>query len=257
MARVVRCGLIQASCEWSPEKLSLAQIKQKMMAKHEQLIASAAKKKVQILGLQELFYGPYFCAEQQTRWYELTERVPNGPTIARMQKLAKQHQMVLVVPVYRSRMTGLYYNAAAVIDADGRYLGNTAGLPIRIATAWEKFYFTPGNSGYPFQTRHARVGVSSATTAISQKAHDALVERRGDCLQSVRDRRRTFRYLWELGSPLTPSPTNICRRYQSVGTESRGKSANSTARLFLQSRGKIVARPAATKTNCWSRTGSG
>ena len=67
MARVVRCGLIQASCEWSPEKFSLAQIKQKMMAKHEQLIANAAKKKVQILGLQELFYGPYFCAEQQTR----------------------------------------------------------------------------------------------------------------------------------------------------------------------------------------------
>ena len=98
MARVVRCGLIQASCEWSPEKFSLPQIKQKMMDKHERLIAAAAKKKVQVLGLQELFYGPYFCAEQQTRWYELTERVPNGPTIARMQKLAKQHQMVLVVP---------------------------------------------------------------------------------------------------------------------------------------------------------------
>src|SRR5580692_6089129 len=87
--RIVRCGLIQASCEWSPEKYSLAQIKQKMMSKHEDLIASAAKKKVQVLGLQELFYGPYFCAEQQTRWYELTEPVPNGPTITLMQKIAK------------------------------------------------------------------------------------------------------------------------------------------------------------------------
>lgn len=77
MPRVVRCGLIQTHCEWSPEKFSLAQIKQKMIAKHEQLIAEAARKKVQILGLQELFYGPYFCAEQQTRWYELTERVPS------------------------------------------------------------------------------------------------------------------------------------------------------------------------------------
>ena len=99
MARNVRCGLIQARCEWSPEKVSLADIKEKMIAKHERLIAEAAKKKVQILGLQELFYGPYFCAEQQTRWYELTERVPNGPTISRMQKLAKKHQMVMVVSI--------------------------------------------------------------------------------------------------------------------------------------------------------------
>ena len=76
MARIVRCGLIQAHCEWSPEKFSLEQIKEKMIRKHEALIAAAAKRKVQILGLQELFYGPYFCAEQQTKWYGLTEPVP-------------------------------------------------------------------------------------------------------------------------------------------------------------------------------------
>src|SRR3989440_9727797 len=116
MPRVVRCGLIQARCEWSSEKYSLPDIKKKMIAKHERLIASAAKKKIQILGLQELFYGPYFCAEQETRWYGLTERVPNGPTITLMQKLAKKYQMVLIVPVYEVEMTGVYYNTAAVID---------------------------------------------------------------------------------------------------------------------------------------------
>src|SRR6266704_6252481 len=116
MPRIVRCGVIQTHCEWSPEKHSLADIKEKMIAKHERLIADAAKKKVQILGLQELFYGPYFCAEQQTRWYELTERVPDGPTISLMQKLAKKYQMVLVVPVYEVEMTGVYFNTAAVID---------------------------------------------------------------------------------------------------------------------------------------------
>ena len=83
MPRIVRCGIIQSTCEWSPEKYSLPQIKEKMVQKHERMIAMAAKKKVQILGLQELFYGPYFCAEQKIRWYELTERVPNGPTISR------------------------------------------------------------------------------------------------------------------------------------------------------------------------------
>src|SRR2546425_1644519 len=94
MPRMVRCGLIQAQCEWSPEKYSLADIKKKMIAKHERLIADAAKQKVQILGLQELFYGPYFCAEQQTRWYELTEKVPAGPTVSLMQKLAKKFQKI-------------------------------------------------------------------------------------------------------------------------------------------------------------------
>src|SRR5271163_3331626 len=121
MPRIVRAGLIQAHCEWSPEKFSLAQIKQKMMEKHEKLIAAAAKKKVQVLGLQELFYGPYFCAEQQTKWYELTESVPNGPALKRMQKLAKKHKMVLVVPIYEVEMAGVFYNTAAVFNSDGTY----------------------------------------------------------------------------------------------------------------------------------------
>src|SRR6185437_6500075 len=99
-----------------------------------------------ILGLQELFYGPYFCAEQQTRWYEMTERVPDGPTVARMQKLAKRHHMVIVVPVYEVEMTGVYFNTAAVIDADGRYLGKYRKhhIPHCHPGFWEKFYFTPG-----------------------------------------------------------------------------------------------------------------
>lgn len=99
MARSVRCGLIQARCEWSPEKVALSEIRNKMVAKHEKLIAAAAKRNVQILCLQELFYGPYFCAEQHARWYELTEPVPSGPTLGRMQKLAARHKMVMVVPV--------------------------------------------------------------------------------------------------------------------------------------------------------------
>ncbi|MCL5288112.1 MAG: acyltransferase [Acidobacteria bacterium] len=162
MPRVVRCGLIQAHCEWSPEKFALKQIKQKMIAKHEKLIAAAAKNKVQILGLQELFYGPYFCAEQQTRWYDLTERVPGGPTVTLMQKLARKYRMAMVVPVYELEMAGVFYNTAAVIDADGKYLGKYRKhhIPHVHPGFWEKFYFTPGNTGYPvFETKFARVGV--------------------------------------------------------------------------------------------------
>ncbi len=162
MARIVRCGLTQAACEWSPEKYSLEEIKKRMIAKHERLIEAAGKRKVQVLGLQELFYGPYFCAEQQTRWYDLTEPVPSGPTVARMQKLAKKYHMVMIVPVYEIQMPGVFFNTAAVIDADGSYLGKYRKhhIPHCHPGFWEKFYFTPGNGGYPvFQTRYGRIGV--------------------------------------------------------------------------------------------------
>lgn len=162
MPRIVRCGAIQARCEWSPERYTIGEIKKKMIAKHERMIAEAARKKVQILCLQELFYGPYFCAEQHIRWYELTEPVPGGPTIARMQQLARKHRLVLVVPVYEVEMTGVFYNTAAVIDADGTYLGRYRKhhIPHCHPGFWEKFYFTPGNTGYGvFATRYARVGV--------------------------------------------------------------------------------------------------
>jgi beta-ureidopropionase len=158
----VRCGLIQAGCEFSPEEMPLAAIRKKMVTKHLRLVEQAAREHVQILCLQELFYGPYFCAEQKTRWYELTERVPDGPTTQQFLKLAKKHRMAIVVPVYEEEMTGLYYNTAVVIDADGQYLGKYRKhhIPHCYPGFWEKFYFTPGNLGYPvFETRYAKIGV--------------------------------------------------------------------------------------------------
>src|SRR3989440_10342070 len=118
MPRIVRGGLIQASNSLSPSQ-PLEKIKKAMIDKHLKLIEQAAKQKVRVLCLQELFYGPYFCAEQDTRWYELTERVPDGPTTKLMQKIAAKHGMVIVVPVYEEQMPGLYFNTAAVVDANG------------------------------------------------------------------------------------------------------------------------------------------
>jgi beta-ureidopropionase len=161
MPRMVRCGLIQASNPLAADR-SNADIKKAMIEKHLKMIEQAAKKKVQVLCLQELFYGPYFCAEQNARWYELTERVPDGPTTKLMQKIAAKHKMVIVVPVYEEQMTGFYFNTAAVIDADGKYLGKYRKhhIPHCHPGFWEKFYFTPGDLGYPvFQTKYARVGV--------------------------------------------------------------------------------------------------
>jgi beta-ureidopropionase len=161
MSRIVRGGLIQASNSLKPDQ-PLPKIKKAMIGKHLKLIGEAAKRKVQVLCLQELFYGPYFCAEQNTRWYELTEAVPDGPTTSLMRKVAARYNMAIVVPVYEQEMTGLYYNTAAVIDADGKYLGKYRKhhIPQVAPGFWEKFYFTPGDTGYlTFKTKYARIGI--------------------------------------------------------------------------------------------------
>ena len=161
MPRIVRCALIQARNVLGPEH-GLEKVKKAMIDKHIKLIATAAEKRAKILCLQEIFYGPYFCAEQETRWYHFTERVPDGPTVKLMQKLAKKHKMVLIVPIYEVEQPGVYYNTAAVIDADGKYLGKYRKnhIPHTKPGFWEKFYFKPGNLGYPvFETAFAKIGV--------------------------------------------------------------------------------------------------
>ena len=161
MPRIVRGGLIQATlCE--PATSPLEKIKAAMIDKHVALIAQAKAKGVEVLCLQELFYGPYFCAEQDTKWYELAEPIPDGPTTKLMQELAKKHELVMIVPLYEEDLTGVYYNAAAVIDSDGSYLGKFRKIHIPHCAPgfWEKFYFKPGNLGYPvFNTRAGRIGV--------------------------------------------------------------------------------------------------
>ncbi len=158
---MVRAGLIQARVgDDAPQ--DLLRLKQYMIDRHVALIEEAARKGVQALCLQELFYGPYFCAEQDARWYSLVEPIPDGPTVRLMQDLAKRHQMVMVVPIYEEEMTGVYYNAAAVLDSDGSYLGKyrKTHIPHLAPGFWEKFYFRPGNLGYPvFSTRVGNVGV--------------------------------------------------------------------------------------------------
>lgn len=161
MARVVRGGLIQAVLS-EPATSSVDKIKKSMIDKHVDLIAQAADKGVQVLCLQELFYGPYFPAEQDARWYDMVEPMPDGPTTRLMCELAHKHGMVMVVPIYEEDLPGVYYNTAAVIDADGTYLGKyrKTHLPHCNPGFWEKFYFRPGNLGYPvFDTCFGKVAV--------------------------------------------------------------------------------------------------
>jgi len=152
MPNIVRAALVQA--EWTGDQES-------MINKSMDLARQAAKDGAQVLCFQELFYGPYFCQVQENEHFSYAEPIPDGPTTKAMQELAKETHMVLVVPMFEMEQEGFYYNTAAVIDADGTYLGKYRKTHIpHVKGFWEKFYFRPGNMGYPvFDTAVGRIGV--------------------------------------------------------------------------------------------------
>ena len=152
MANIVRAALVQA--EWTGDKES-------MLSKHVDMARKAAGDGAQVLCFQELFYAPYFCQVQENAHFDYAEPIPDGPTTRLMQDLAKETGMVIVVPAFEMEQEGFYYNTAAVIDADGTYLGKYRKTHIpHVSGFWEKFYFRPGNIGYPiFDTAVGRIGV--------------------------------------------------------------------------------------------------
>ena len=162
MPRVVRCGLVQTHFDLDAKSADAARIKKHATDATMKFVDEAGKQGVKALCLQELYAGPYFCAEQNSKWYDLTEPIPDGPTTKLFQDVARKYGMVIVVPIYEAENTGTYYNSAAVIDADGKYLGKYRKNHIPQASPgfWEKFYFRPGNLGYPvFNTAIGKVGV--------------------------------------------------------------------------------------------------
>jgi N-carbamoylputrescine amidase len=161
MPRIVRCSLVQAT-SIPHEGKPLADIKQAMIDKHVPMIRQAAAAGSQIVCLQEIFYGPYFCAEQTIRWYDSTEPIPDGPTTKLMRDLARELKIAIVLPIYEVDGEGIYYNTAAIIDNKGNYLGKyrKTHIPHVAPGFWEKFYFRPGNLGFPvFDLGFCKIGV--------------------------------------------------------------------------------------------------
>ena len=160
MTRTLNAGLIQCQNPINDETRPVGEIQAAAFEKHLPWIEEAGKAGVQVLCLQELFNAPYFCPSQDARWYDAAESIP-GPTIEALQPTAKKYGMVMIVPVYERAQAGVYYNTAAVLDADGTLLGKYRKnhLP-HTAGFWEKYFFKPGNLGYPvFKTAHATIGV--------------------------------------------------------------------------------------------------
>ena len=156
----LRAGLIQMSLK-GDASMPPAEIRDRMLEAHIPLIEEAGRQGVQVLCFQEVFTQPYFCPSQDTKWYAAAEPVPGGHTTRMMQGHAKKHGMVIVAPIYEEEMTGVYYNTAAVIDADGSYLGKYRKSHIpHVSGFWEKFFFKPGASNWPvFDTACCKLGV--------------------------------------------------------------------------------------------------
>ena len=160
MSRILKSALLQVSLPETVPTASMREIMEAMIAKHIPLIREAGRLRVQVLCLQEMFNTPYFCPSQDASWYKTAEPVP-GPTTERLAELAREFEMVLIVPIYEKEAPGVLYNTAAVLDADGTYLGKyrKAHIP-HTSGFWEKFFFRPGNLGYPvFNTAYAKLGV--------------------------------------------------------------------------------------------------
>ncbi len=248
MPRTVRGALIQATlCE--PATSPVEKIKKAMVDKHVAMLAKAADQGAQVACLQELFYGPYFCAEQQPKWYDLVERIPEGPTTRLMCELAKKHRMVLVIPIYEEDMSGVYYNTASVIDADGTYLGKFRKMHIPQVNPgfWEKFYFRPGNLGYPvFDTAVGKVGVYICYDRHFPEGWRALGLAGAQIVYNPSATSRGLSaYLWKLEQPAAAVANEyFIAAINRVGVEEYGDNDFYGTSYFVDPRGQFVGETA-------------
>lgn len=239
MANIVRAAIIQT--EWTGDKES-------MIDRNAELAKQAAADGAKVLCFQELFYGPYFCQVQENEHFDYAEPIPDGPTTKRMQELAKETGMVLIVPIFEAEQEGFYYNTAAVIDADGSYLGKYRKTHIpHVKGFWEKFYFRPGNTGYPiFDTAVGRIGVYICYDRHFPEGWRALgLAGAKIVFNPSATSRGLSMYLWNLEQPAAAVANEyFIGAINRVGKEPYGDNDFYGSSYFVDPRGQTVGEPA-------------
>jgi N-carbamoylputrescine amidase len=236
--RNVRAALIQAQANMS---------KQDAVDKHIKMIADAAGQGAQVVGLQEIFHGPYFCAEQDPKWYDTAEP-EDGPTVSRMREVAREHGIVLIVPWYEEEQPGVYYNTACVIERDGTIVGKyrKTHIPHVGPCFWEKFYFKPGNLGYPvFDTSVGRIGlIICYDRHFPEVAREIGIKGAEIVFNPSATVESLSRYLWELEQPAHAVANGFWMAASNrVGVEAPLNPAKFYgSSYFCSPRGKIIAQ---------------
>ncbi|MGD0944102.1 MAG: nitrilase-related carbon-nitrogen hydrolase [Acidimicrobiales bacterium] len=239
MADLVRAALIQA--RWAGDKETMTK---NAIRSVEQAAAAGAK----VVCLQELFNGPYFCQVQDGDWYDFAEPVPDGPTVRQFMDVAREHGIVLVVPLYEVEQPGVFYNTAAVIDANGRYLGKHRKNHIpQVSGFWEKFYFRPGNLGYQvFDTAVGRIGVYICYERHFPEGWRALgLAGAKIVFNPSATSRGLSEYLWRLEQPAAAVANEyFVGTINRVGTEPLGTNEFYGQSYFVDPRGQFVGEVA-------------
>ena len=218
------------------------------------LTREAAGRGARIVCLPELFSTMYFCVERRQEYFDWAEPIP-GPTVERMGQLARETGIVLICPIFE-RAGGTYYNAAAVLGPDGRIIGKyrKASIPFMDPTRSreprgdEKFYFTPGDLGFPtFETPFARIGILICYDRHFPEAARALGLGGAEIVFVPTNTTRMTRYLWDLELRAHA----IANVYYVCGVNKVGRDVGGSARdhhgdsLVCNPRGEIVAQAVA------------
>ncbi|GAB3694355.1 nitrilase-related carbon-nitrogen hydrolase [Nocardiopsis oceani] len=235
MPHTVRAALVQS--EWTGDSES-------MMAAHEKYARDAAAQGAKVIGFQEVFNAPYFCQVQEAEHYRWAEAVPDGPTITRFKALAKELNTVMVLPVFEIEKPGFYYNTAAVVDADGSYLGKYRKHHIpQVKGFWEKYYFRPGNLGWPvFDTAVGKVGVYICYDRHFPEGWRALGLAGAQIVYNPSATHRGLSaYLWKLEQPASAvANAYYIAAINRVGQEEYGDNDFYGTSYFVDPRGQFV-----------------
>jgi N-carbamoylputrescine amidase len=235
MSNVVRAAIVQT--EWTGDVDS-------MIKKNADYARQAANDGAQVMCFQELFYGPYFCQVQEDEHFDIAEPIPDGPTTKLMMDLAKETGMVLVVPIFEREDDGFFYNTAAVIDADGSYLGKYRKTHIpQVKGFYEKYYFRPGNMGYPiFDTAVGRIGVYICYDRHFPEGWRALgLNGAKIVFNPSATSRGLSMYLWNLEQPASAVANEyFIGAINRVGKESLGDNDFYGSSYFVDPRGQLV-----------------
>ncbi|MEE8331781.1 MAG: nitrilase-related carbon-nitrogen hydrolase [Acidimicrobiia bacterium] len=239
MANIVRAALVQT--EWTGEKES-------MLKKNMDYAREASEQGAKIMCFQELFDAPYFCQVQENEHFDTAEGIPDGPTTEAMQKLAAETGMVLIVPMFEKEDDGFFYNTASVIESDGTYLGKYRKTHIpHVKGFWEKYYFRPGNMGYPiFDTSVGRIGVYICYDRHFPEGWRALgLAGAKIVFNPSATSRGLSMYLWNLEQPASAVANEyFIGAINRVGKEPFGDNDFYGSTYFVDPRGQLVGEAA-------------